>query len=425
MEREVLVYAELAGVPVLVGRLWSHLRGGKESASFEYDRTWLARKGGFALEPELPFSAGQFHSARPLFNVFGDASPDRWGQNLLRRNERARARNEGRTPRTLFAFDFLTGVADETRLGALRFQDARGSFLSSLGRPVPPLFELGRLLAATRRIVEERETDADLELVLAPGTSLGGARPKASIRDRDGALAVAKFPRQDDDVPVTRWEATALALASNAAIDVPPFRLELVAKRPVTIVRRFDRRGAVRIPFVSALTALAAADGESRSYLEIAEAIRREGSQVDRDLKQLWRRMVFNILISNTDDHLRNHGFVRDAAGWRLAPAYDLNPTPTDVRPRIHALAIDELDATASLETALSVAPSFGVAKASAARTIAREVARAVAKWPDAAGKAGIGPRQRDRMASAFEHDDARLGRGVRAPVEPSKSRRR
>ncbi len=241
--------------------------------------------------------------------------------------------------------------------------------------------------------------------ILAPGTSLGGARPKASVRDKDGHLLIAKFPRKDDEWPVTRWEAATMALAEAAGVEVSPWRLQLVLKRPVLMARRFDRREGQRIPYMSALTALDASDNETRSYLEIAEFLRREGSRVNEDLHQLWRRIVFNMLVSNTDDHLRNHGFLRDAKGWRLAPAYDLNPVPTDVKPRIHALAIDEIDGTASLDTAFQIAPMFGMTEKNA-RAIAAEVGSAVAGWRDAAARFGITSDKVERMSSAFDHED-------------------
>ena len=221
----------------------------------------------------------------------------------MRRNERRRTRAEGRRPRTLHAVDFLTLVDDETRLGALRFKDAGGGFLTSTGKRVPPVVGLPRLLSATGRVIDDEETDEDLQLILAPGTSLGGARPKASVRDKDGHLSIAKFPRLDDDWPVTRWEAATMALAEAAGVDVSPCRLRLVLERPVFMARRFDRREGRRIPYLSALTALGASDHEMRSYLDIVEFLRREGSQVNEDLRQLWRRIVFSMLVlcpSNT-----------------------------------------------------------------------------------------------------------------------------
>ena len=408
MEREVLVFIDLHGATVPVGRLWTRTRGARETASFEYDPSWLSHRSAFGLDPELPPTHGPFHTGRPLFNAFSDPAPDRWGQALMRRNERRRARAEGRQPRALRAIDFLTLVHDEARLGALRFQEPRtGTFLTAMGRPVPPLVDLPRLLAAASRFIDDEETDEDLNLLLAPGTSLGGARPKASVRGDGGHLLIAKFPRRDDEWPVTRWEAAAMGLAEAAGVEVSSWRLQLVAERPVLMARRFDRREGRRVPFMCALTALGASDHEMRSYLEIVEFVRREGAEVNEDLRQLWRRIVFNMLVSNTDDHLRNHGFLRARNGWRLSPAYDLNPVPTDVKPRVHALAIDEFDGTASLETAFRIAPLFGIPEGSA-RAIAREVGEAVGRWREVPARLGLTPAEVERMSSAFEHEDLR-----------------
>ena len=408
MEREILVFIELAGETVPVGTLWARSRRARQTAAFEYDRSWLARRDAFGIDPALPPARGPFHIDRPLFSAFTDPAPDRWGQMLLRRNERRRAQAEGRQPRTLQAIDILTLVDDETRLGALRFKDAGGGpFLTSTGRKVPPVVDLPRLLAATTRVIDDRETDEDLRLILAPGTSLGGARPKATVRDSDGRLSIAKFPHRDDEWPVTRWEAATTALARSAGVEVAPFQLRRAANREVFTARRFDRRDGRRVPFMSALTALEASDNDTRSYLEVAEFLRREGAAVNQDLHQLWRRIVFSMLVSNTDDHLRNHGFLRAPQGWRLSPAYDLNPMPVDVRPRIHALAIDEFDGTASLDTAMAITPMFGIAEREA-RTIVAEVGRAVSGWREAASRLGIKPDEIDRMASAFDHEDLR-----------------
>lgn len=419
MQRELRVFIDIAGEAVSVGRLWARLRGGRPSASFVYDDAWRQRRGAFALSPSLPLAAGQFHSNDPLFPAFTDPAPDTWGQKLMRRAERARAEQEGRQPRTLFDVDFLAGVDDRTRLGALRFKDPDSdAFLTTTGAPVPPLIDLPALLGATDRIDRGRETNSDIALVLAPGTSLGGARPKASVRDKDGGLLVAKFPKRDDDWPVTRWEAILLSLAASAGIDVPQWRLETIARRAVLLLGRFDRTAAGgRIPFMSAMTALDATDhGNQHSYLELADFLRQQGSRPDRDLRQLWRRIVFNVLVSNTDDHLRNHAFLRDAGGWHLSPAFDMNPCPLDVKPRIHALAIDELDGTASLDIVLSVAPRFGLRRDEADAIIA-EVGAAVATWRAAAKSFKLKPREIDRMASAFEHDD--LGRAAAGDRRP------
>jgi len=426
MQRELRVYMDLNGQPVPVGRLWARVRGGQQTCSFVYDDAWRERPGAFALSPGLPLARGQFHSNDPLFPAFTDPAPDGWGKKLMRRGERARAEQEGRQPRTLFDVDFLVGVDDQTRLGALRLKDAKGdAFLTTTGAPVPPLIDVPALLGASDRIDRGRETNNDVALVLAPGTSLGGARPKASIRDKDGRLLVAKFPKRDDEWAVTRWEAVVLHLAAAAAIDIPEWRLETIARRPVLLLARFDREQAGgRIAFMSAMTALEATDhGDQRSYLELADFLRQHGSQPARDLAQLWRRIVFNMLVSNTDDHLRNHGFLRDAEGWRLAPAFDMNPCPLDVRPRVHSLAIDEFDATASLDIALAVAPRFGL-KNEQAQAIIAEVGGAVATWRNAAKALKLKTNEIDRMASAFEHDDLRRASAAvfqpaRAPAKP------
>lgn len=408
MERELAVYLDLDREPVLVGRLWARERTGRETSSFVYDPSWLKRRGAFALAPTLRLTPGPHHAAKGMLAAFTDSSPDAWGRKLMLRQERARARKANTAPRSLFEIDYLAGVDDRTRLGALRFKDAKGGpFLAHSERAVPPLIELPKLLSATGRIERDRETDDDLLLVLAPGTSLGGARPKATVRDADGNLLVAKFPKKDDDWPVTLWETVALVLAEKAGIAVPRWRLETIAKKPVVLLVRFDRADdATRIPFMSAMTALDATDhGDQRSYLELVDALRQMGSQPEADAQQLWRRIVFNILISNTDDHLRNHGFLRGQAGWNLSPAYDMNPCPVDVKPRVHALAIDETDPTASIETAYAVAPRFGLTL-EAARAIAREVGAVVATWRQEAKKVKLTASQIERMASAFEHDD-------------------
>lgn len=249
-------------------------------------------------------------------------------------------------------------------------------------------------------------SDDDLRLLLAPGSSLGGARPKASVVDRDGQLVIAKFPQHDDLIRVTVWEAVALRLAAQAGIPTPDWRAEKVANRDVMLLRRFDRRGNVRIPFLSAMSLLDATDNEPHSYMEIADALRQYGAKADEDCAQLWRRIVFSILISNSDDHLRNHGFLYEpAAGWRLSPAYDLNPVPVDIKPRVLTTAIDETDGTASLDLAFEVAPHFGV-KPDKAKIIVHEVGTAVARWRETAAATGLGAKEIERMATAFEHEE-------------------
>ncbi len=413
MDRETFVYVDLDGVPHLMGRLWARVRKNKEGATFEYDEAWLQHPARFSLEPALQLGPGPFHTPAdtPMFGAIGDSAPDRWGRALMRRTERRRAEREGGAPRTLQEIDFLLLVDDEARQGALRFAEREGGpFLREEGvKRIPPLVELPALLSAAEHVMEDKDTEEDLRLLFAPGSSLGGARPKASVIEKDGQLAIAKFPRRDDEINTVAWEAVALALAAKAGIPVPAGRVEIVAKKPVLLLRRFDREGKRRIPFLSAMSMLAARDNEMRSYLEIVDALRQHGAAPKADMEALWRRLVFNILISNTDDHLRNHGFLyAGQEGWRLSPAYDLNPVPVDIKPRILTTAINEDDNTASLALAMEVAEYFDLDEGRA-REIAAEVGKSVSKWRDEAGRHGLTKSEIDRMASAFEHEDLRL----------------
>ncbi|MFU8814585.1 MAG: type II toxin-antitoxin system HipA family toxin [Pseudomonadales bacterium] len=410
MDREAYVYADLGGAPRLVGRLFTHIRKGRESATFEYDDSWLAHDERFALEPALKLGPGPFHTAtdRSMFGAIGDSAPDRWGRTLMRRAARRRAAAAGDAPRTLYEIDYLLLVNDEARQGALRFADQPdGPFLAPQDQtPVPPLIELPRLLSAAERVIDESEDDEDLRLIFAPGSSLGGARPKASVREADGRLAIAKFPHKEDEWNVVLWEAVALSLAGKAGIDVPPWRVENIAGKDVLILARFDRDGDIRIPYLSAMSMLGARDNELHSYLEVADALRLHGAQPARDLPALWRRVVFTVLISNVDDHMRNHGFLYTGSdGWALSPAFDLNPMPVDVKPRVLDTAIDDEDQTASLDLALSVAEYFDLAQQDAER-IAGEVAAAVARWREEAASFGLTKAACDRMESAFVHSD-------------------
>jgi serine/threonine-protein kinase HipA len=416
MDREIFVYVDLEGRPHLVGRLWAHVRKNKESASFEYDKTWLENPLRFSLEPALGVGPGAFHTPAdtPMFGAIGDSAPDRWGRALMRRAERRRAERAGTAPRSLQEIDFLLLVDDEARQGALRFAEKEGGpFLREEGgKRIPPLVELPELLSAAEHVVEDKDTEEDLRLLIAPGSSLGGARPKASIIEKDGQLAIAKFPRHDDEIDTVVWEAIALALAAKAGISVPDSRIEIVADKPVILLRRFDREKAVRIPFLSAMSMLGAKDGETRSYLEIVDALSQHGAAPNEDIEELWRRIVFNILISNTDDHLRNHGFLYvGQSGWRLSPAYDLNPVPVDIKPRFLTTAINEDDGTASLELAMSVSDYFGLNK-DRAKAIAAQVGKAVSTWRDEAARHGVPKSEIDRIASAFEHADLKSAQG-------------
>jgi serine/threonine-protein kinase HipA len=418
MDTEALVYVDLDAVPHLAGRLWGRMRRGRDSATFEYDNDWLSNPVRFCLEPALQLGPGPFHTPanKSLFGAIGDSAPDRWGRVLMRRAERRRAEKAGETPRTLREIDYLLMVNDEARQGALRFAaQTGGPFLAADDAvSIPPLVELPRLLSAAEHVIGDSESDDDLRLLLAPGSSLGGARPKASVRDKDGHLAIAKFPHKDDDYNAVLWEAVALTLAEKAGIRVAPWRIETIAGKATLLVRRFDREGQIRIPFLSAMSMLGANDNEFRSYLEFVDVLRQYGAAPKRDMHMLWRRIVFSVLISNTDDHLRNHGFLYAGPdGWRLAPAYDMNPVPVDIKPRVLTTAIDLDNGTASLDLTLEVAEYFELTIADA-RAIAREVGQAVAEWGGAAAAIGLTPAEINRMASAFDHDDLKAALALR-----------
>ena len=410
METEVFVYVDIAGTPHLAGRLWARVRKGRENATFEYHPDWLEYVDRFSLEPALTLGPGPFHtpSGISLFGTIGDSAPDRWGRVLMRRAERQRAAQASETPRTLMEIDYLLMVDDATRQGALRFAVQEGGpFLAEYeAARIPPLIDLPQLLSAAEHVVGDTDSDEDLRLLLVPGSSLGGARPKASVRDRDGHLVIAKFPHKDDEINAVLWEAVALRLAAKAGILVSDWRIEQVVNKPVLLLRRFDRVQGQRIPFLSAMAMLGASDSESHSYLEFVDALRRYGASPKHDMHELWRRIVFNILISNTDDHLRNHAFLYAGPdGWRLSPAYDLNPVPTDIKPRVLTTAIDLDDNSASLELAMSVVGYFELDEAKA-HVIAAEVGQSVATWREEAAQLSLTRAEIDRIASAFEHAD-------------------
>lgn len=404
------VVVQIGGEDVLAGTLWSHRRHGHESATFAYDAGYLGRSGAYALDPALLLdtSSHQTPMGQATFGAFSDCAPDRWGRRLIARDERQRVRREGGAERSFGEVDYLLGARDDMRQGALRFRDrATGTYLAPEDSGVPPLVELPRLLSAADHLERDEASEEELRLLLHGGSSLGGARPKAHVLLEGDRPAIAKFPSPaNDDWDVIRWEAVALRLARDAGIEVPSARLHSVDGKAILIVDRFDRASGWRVGYASAMTMLELGDGDRASYVDIAAVIEESSPRAGEDLRQLWRRIVLSVLISNTDDHLRNHGFLRaTSAGWTLSPAFDLNPDPSP-GPKELSTAIDVDDPTASIDLALRVAPYFRLDR-DEALTILGEVRRAVGGWRRAADEAGIDRRGIDAMAPAFAPSDS------------------
>jgi serine/threonine-protein kinase HipA len=415
-ESTVEVFVRIGGEDVPAGRLFSHRRRGVESATFAYDADYLGRHDAYELDPALKLLAGRQQTpvGRAMFGAFSDCAPDRWGRRLIARAERRRVRREGGAERSFGEIDYLLGVRDDLRQGALRFRDPEtGAYLADDTTGAPPLIDLPKLLGAAERLERDEAGDEELRMLLRGGSSLGGARPKAHVLDAAGRVAIAKFPNAaGDEWDVMRWEAVALRLARAAGIRVADWTLHLIDRKAVLIVDRFDRAGDLRIGYASAMTMLEAGDGERGSYLDIAEVIERHSPRTGEDLGELWRRIAFSILISNTDDHLRNHGFLRtSSAGWTLAPAFDLNPDPSPGPKHLHT-AIDFDDTAASVDTLMDVAPHFRL-DADGARRVLGEVHDAVSRWRSAAAQAGLGRAAVEQMAPAFEHGQADRARRV------------
>ena len=420
MSHEILVHADWDGLggPVPMGTLRADEVRGREIFSFDYDEAWLRSDPPPDLDPELRlFRGAQYlrEGERPNFGLFLDSSPDRWGRVLMRRREAVMARQEGREGRRLRESDFLLGVHDEQRMGAIRFKIAEeGNFFDDREeRATPPWTTLRELVQASWNLQDEDRGDDHealrwLNLLLAPGSSLGGARPKAGVRDPDGELWIAKFPARADEFDVGGWEWVTWQLAEAAGLNLAPARVIAPerGRHRTFATKRFDRvggsAGAGRIHFASAMTLLGYADGADHqqgvSYLELVELISKHGAQVAADLEELWRRIVFSICVRNTDDHLRNHGFLLTGHGWRLAPAYDLNPDPGGTG---LSLNITEEDNSLDLDLAREVAPHFRVGSAVADRIIG-EVRAVVSTWRRVAAEAGLPRGQMERLACAF-----------------------
>ncbi|PTX94202.1 type II toxin-antitoxin system HipA family toxin [Opitutus sp. ER46] len=409
-EVEVLLEADFLGAAFRVGTLFHAAAHGREIFSFAYERSWLDRGDAFAIDPDLQLHAGESYAANDtgVFRIFLDSAPDRWGRLLLDRREVLRAREAKRPVRTLGEWDYLLGVHDSCRMGALRFRTGPDQpFLDDDdGLAAPPLASLRELEAASLALEapgapERKEFSRWLMALLAPGSSLGGARPKANFTHRDGSLWIAKFPSRDDRRDMGAWELLVHELAVAAGVDVARAELLSLSGRHRTFAtRRFDRVSGGRRFFVSAMTLLGRTDGQGGSYLDLAEFLTTRGSVRHRadDLRQLWTRVAFSVCAGNTDDHLRNHGFILEADGWRLAPAYDLNANPER---RLHTLAIDERDPTPDPAIVLATAPYYGL-KPQVADGIMAKVRGAVAQWRDVARRLRIPRDEIELLAPAF-----------------------
>ncbi|MCC6549344.1 MAG: HipA domain-containing protein [Ignavibacteriaceae bacterium] len=412
--KKILVYADWSASekPLLVGSLYAEMVRGSEIFSFEYSAEWLQKNSALHLDPLLQNFTGTQHPPQEHsnFGIFLDSSPDRWGRVLMKRREAVLARTEQRKPRTLTESDFLLGVYDQCRMGALRFKlEAQGDFINSDDRlAVPPWSSIAELQYASLMIersedIQEPDYSKWLNQLIAPGSSLGGARPKASITDSKGELWIAKFPSAQDIFNIGAWEMVVHELAATSGLNVPNSQaVKFAGKHHTFLVKRFDRKKNKRIHFTSAMTMLGYRDGQSdsigASYLEIADFIMRYGSEVNMQLAELWKRIVFFIAVSNTDDHLRNHGFLLTKTGWMLSPVYDVNPNPIGTS---LSLNISEADNALNYELALETASYFRVNNKQA-KNIVTKIQKAVGKWSLIARKYKITKTEIEEMSSAF-----------------------
>ncbi len=412
------------GPASLVGTL-AHDRG---QIRFQYHNDWLFDDRAFALDPDLSLAADPFFPRAEVgnFGIFLDSSPDRWGQTLMKRREALQAKDENRAPRTLYAWDYLIGVQDLTRQGALRVRlQGTDEYLGSEKMAAPPVTALRELEAVAYQLSSRRIDDLDalrkwLTVLVAPGASLGGARPKANFTDSDGSLWIGKFPARDDDRDVGAWEFVVHDLAKKAGVDVPNAKLVRMNNDFHTFcVERFDRAAGRRRFYASAMTLLRKEHSEGTSYLELAQFIRHQGdgAHVNTDLEQLFRRVAFNVAVGNRDDHLRNHGFVLGESGWRLAPAFDVNP---NIDKADHVLNLDDSDNRPSLATVLSTAEFYGLS-AEDAESIVEQVADVVDDWQAVAANFSISRADVLLTASAFgAHAEYRA---AEAPIAQSTHR--
>jgi serine/threonine-protein kinase HipA len=405
MDKTLYVYDASEGTDRFIGCLDSSFIHGKEVFSFSYDPSWLesGRKDLFPEPYLFPFSGRQYAKSGTLFGIFTDSCPDRWGRTLLQRQEALLSQKEKRLPRALNESDYLLGVNDALRMGSLRYKRSlTGPFLSNpSNESIPPLERLALLEDAAFALEEGKENAKELHELLSPGSSLGGARPKANVQTENGELWIAKFPRKDDDYDQSLWEMVAYELAQRLGIEFAPSLLRKDSRYGSTfLTKRFDRDGQKRIPFVSMLALLGKKDGESSSYLEVAEFLRTFSSDSRRDLRELWMRILFNIAIGNTDNHLRNLGMIHGEKGWRLSPDYDANPNPNS---RHFALPLFSEDDSLSFSLSQRLAPYLGIKKEQAKADIDLVNTLVTSSWKKIAENVGSKAEEISLLAPAFQ----------------------
>ena len=408
---DIYVYADWKGLggPIQIGILSAHFAKAKKAFSFEYTREWLDKGLYQLLDPDIGFYSGpQYPTDKENFGIFLDSMPDTWGKTLMKRREAQDARVRNEKARTLYEIDYLLGVYDESRMGALRFKtDPDGPFLDNDDQnPTPPWSSLGDLQEAVRHLENDSESETIrkwIAVLIAPGSSLGGARPKANILGKDNDLWIAKFPSKTDTVDKAAWEFLTYKLAIACGIEMAESKIEQISGVFHTfLTKRFDREDGNRIHFASAMTMTGNTEDslktKSPSYLDIVDVIINYGTDVEENLHQLWRRIVFNIAVSNTDDHLRNHGFILSEKGWRLSPAYDLNPS---TEKNGLALNIDMDDNSLDFELAKNVGDYFRLSE-NEMDIIIEEVLTVVKDWKAIAKQIGISNKEQIIMEAAF-----------------------
>lgn len=410
-EKTIYVYDDFSfEKPELIGTLYVNVMKGSESYSFAYDDQWLKKTNlSVYLDPGLmPYTGRQYPSGKFIFGLFADSSPDRWGRVLMNKRERILADKEGRKPAKLYDSDYLLGVYDETRMGGLRFKsNPDGAFLSDDKTTAAPPWATLRSLEEASRNFENDETglaEKWLQQLIKPGSSLGGARPKATVVDPKNQLWIAKFPSKNDENDTGAWEMVAHDLAGLCGLTVPEAKLEKFSALGSTyLVKRFDRIGNKRIHFASAMTLLGKTDGASAadgsSYLDIAAFIKANGAKPKEDLIELWKRIVFNMAITNTDDHLRNHAFILTPTGWVLSPLFDVNPVPYGDE---LSLNVNEDDNRIDIELAVQTAVLFGIGKSDAQAYAAQLLETVRENWNKIAAKYGLSRREIEEMKPAF-----------------------